>query len=615
MNLYDERDITSAPWPDTEAGRRARDFLVPLFQQGAMAFFSERTTFRLVELDGLLLPLSINDAEYGNTGAFSLFARYITNQRAAIADNEGFGPVARRVVSRVLQGLGGVLKASRINKCIFVDNWPTLRNTTPLLSADQVRRLTRFLTERFPGHAIAFPALSPATHAPLLDTLTECGYSALYTPYTRMGLAHGEEIHRKVRENRRRDARLLETSGYQLVDARDVPGCAPRLAELYRMLNREKYRTNPDVRPEYFEAALRGGPIHLRALVKDGRIDVFYGISVVGDVLWSPVAGYDLGVPREVGLYRILNSLLLKEAVDRGVAIETGAGADEFKSLRGDRPLPRYCIVYTDHLLPHRKAGWRLLQRFANGSLLPAARGYLRRIDGDAVVGFDAIPQRFVPPFMSPGESVELLRKDLEAMEAELEEIPRLERRERAGRLAALAKKLEDWPPPLPPRLSELREKLGHMTQRLNEEKPGRSREATKARRAELARSLIASAMKLGDATLVVSHLGEAPVEQLRAVASAVREAAASSAVVLTGTQGGKVVMFAAAAPELCARGVDAGALLAQVTPVVEGRAEGGPELAWGEGTRREGVDAALEAARQFLQARLGGEPREVGGR
>ncbi len=604
MNLYDARDITAAPWPDTEEGRNARDFLVPLFQQGAGAFFSERTRFLLLELDGLLIPLSLNDGEYGNTGAFSPYARYIANQRTAIAANDAFGPMKGRLVSGVLQGLGGVLRAARINKCIHVDNWPTLRNTTPLLSDDQVRRLTGFLTERFPGHALVFAALSPATHSPLLDTLVACGYSTLYMPYTRMALPHGEELGRKVRENRRRDSKLLEGSGYQLVDGRDLPGCAPRLAELYRMLNREKYRTNPDVRPEYFEAALRGGPLRFRLLVKDGRVDVFYGFTVTGDVLWSPVAGYDLGVPQDVGLYRILNSLLLREAVDRGLALETGAGADEFKSLRGDRPLPRYCAVHTAHLPSYRQSGWRLLARFANGSLLPAARAHVRRIDGDTVVGFDGIPQRFAPPFLSPRESVARLRAELDAVEAELDAAGQLEGEEQAQRFAALARKLEEWPSP-PLRVSELREKLAHMQQRVQEEKR-RRRSSPRAQRAELTRSLVASAVKLGDATLVLSHLGESSAQHLRSVADAVRKAAASSAVVLMGTQGNTVVLATAAAPELLPRGVDAAGLLAQVTPSVEGRGEGGPELAWGEGTRPEGVAAALEAARRFLQSRLG---------
>lgn len=605
MNLYDARDISNAPWPDTEEGRGARDFLVPLFQQGAGAFFSERSRFALLEVDGLLMPLSINDGEYGNTGAFSPYARYITNQRTAIAANDAFGPVKGRVLSGVLQGLGGVLRASRINKCIHVDNWPTLRNTTPLLSGDQVRRLTGFLTERFPGHAIVFGALSPATHSPLLDSLRAEGYSVFYMPYTRLALPHGEELSRKVRENRRRDARLLEESGYQVVDGRDMPGCAPRLAELYRMLNREKYRTNPDATPQYFEAALRSGLMHFRLLVKDGRIDVFYGFTVRGDLVHSPVAGYDLSVPQDVGLYRILNSLLLQEAVDRGLAIETGAGADEFKSLRGDRPLPRYSAVYMDHLASYRQSGWKLLMRFANGSLLPAARAHVRRLDGDTVTGFDGIPARFTPPFMSPRESVALLCRELDAVEAELDAVPSLEGEAQTQRLAELARKLEEWPSP-PLRVSELREKLSRMQQRVQEEKR-RKRTSPRAQRAELTRSLVASAVKVGNTALVLSHLGEATAEHVRSVADAVRKAVASSAVVLTGTQGGTVVLVTAAAPELLPRGVDAGALLAQVTPAVEGRGEGGPELAWGEGTRPEGVAAALEAARRFLQVRLGG--------
>ena len=603
MKLHDARDIASAPWPDTQEGREARDFLVPLFQQGTGAFFSERADFRLLEMDGRLIPLAFNTAQYGNSGLFSVHARYITNQRVAIAANDAFGPVKGRVLSGVLQGLGGVLRAARINRCIHVDHWPTLRNTAPPLTVDPVRRLTDFLTERFPGHALVFSALSPATHAPLLDALADAGYCALYTTYTRMCLPHGDTaLDRKARENRRRDARLLEGSGYQFVDPRDVPGCAPRLAELYRMLNREKYRTNPDCRPEYFEAALRGGPMRLRALVKDGRIDVFYGFTVMGDVVYSPVAGYDLAVPQDVGLYRILNSLLLKEAVDRGLALETGAGADDFKSLRGDRPVPRYGAVYTRHLPRYRQEGWKLLVRFANGSLLPAARGHVRRIDGDAVAGFDAIPSRFAPPFLSPRESVAQLREALDAVEAGLDAAGALEGEARALRLAELSRKLEEWPSP-PLRVSELRGKLGRMMQQLQGEK---RRTSPRAQRAELTRSLVASAVKLGDTPLVLGHLGESSAQHLRAVADAVRKAATSSVVVLTGTQGGTVVLVTAAPAELLPRGVDAAGLLAQVTPAVEGRGEGGPELAWGEGTRPEGVTAALEAARQFLHLRLG---------
>ncbi|PTL76743.1 hypothetical protein [Vitiosangium sp. GDMCC 1.1324] len=50
MNLYDESTIADAPWPDTEEGRKARGFLVPLFQQGLQAFFGDRSTQRLLAI-------------------------------------------------------------------------------------------------------------------------------------------------------------------------------------------------------------------------------------------------------------------------------------------------------------------------------------------------------------------------------------------------------------------------------------------------------------------------------------------------------------------------------------------------------------------------------------
>jgi hypothetical protein len=82
MILYDESTLPRVPWPDTSEGRFARDFLGPLLRQGSTAFVSDRTTLRLVGLDGLLIPVAVNDAEYDNSPLFSVFARYVTTQLA-----------------------------------------------------------------------------------------------------------------------------------------------------------------------------------------------------------------------------------------------------------------------------------------------------------------------------------------------------------------------------------------------------------------------------------------------------------------------------------------------------------------------------------------------------
>jgi hypothetical protein len=602
MHVYDETTIEVAPWPDTEEGRRARGFLVPLFQQGPQAFFEDRSTLRLLRLDDWLIPLSINDGEYKNSYFFSVFARYITSQLPGIA-TLSWSPVLRFAAHSALWNLGNLLKATQIDKCIQVDNWPSLRNMAAPLSTGQVRRLTDFLITRYPEHAIVFPALSPATHAPLLNNLKAEGYAFANMTHTRVLLPYGVELSRKVRENRRRDARLLDASGYHVVDGRDVPGCAPRLAELYRMLNREKYRTNPPISPAFFEAALRGEMIRFRLLVKDGRIDTFYGFMVKDDVLYSPAAGYELSSPQEVGLYRILNNLLMQEALERGIAIETGGGADSFKALRGDRSVPRYNAVYFRHLPSRRHLGWWLVQHLANEVLLKVARAHLETVD-EGLVGFDGVPETFAPPFMTPRESVELLRRELDALERELEQASVLEGRELAERLPALTRALDGWPCP-PRRVAELRQRLAGLERRPGEERRSR-RVSSRAQRVEIAHQLLAGASKLGDTTLVIHHVGEASAQHLRALAEQLRKATTHAAVVLTGTQGGTVALVAAATPGLIQRGVDAAQVLAHAAPAVEGGAHGGADVAWTEGSRPEGIALALEAARQYLQARLG---------
>src|SRR5688500_7589569 len=149
MILYDENTIADAPWPDTEEGRRARSFLVPLFQQGTHAFFEDRSTLRLLALDVLLIPLSIHDAAYDHSYFFSIFARYITSQRAVLKKGN-WKPLPRLAMDSALWSMGALLKGASIDKVVQVDNWPTLRNMGALLTADQVRRLTEFLAARYP---------------------------------------------------------------------------------------------------------------------------------------------------------------------------------------------------------------------------------------------------------------------------------------------------------------------------------------------------------------------------------------------------------------------------------------------------------------------------------
>ncbi|NOK16542.1 DHHA1 domain-containing protein [Corallococcus carmarthensis] len=604
MTLYDADTVDACSWPQTPQARLARDYFVPVMKRGSTAFLSDRTTLRLVAMDDLRIPLAINEAEYGNSPMHSTWVRYIGLPVAAVTA-ETYG-AARAVVMRgAMRTLGAMLKAARIDKCVYVDHWLVLRNLHVSLDEAQVERLTAFLAEHFPGHAIVFPAINPASASPLLNTLAARDYGFVYAAHTRMTLPT-QDVSRQVRENRRRDGRLLEAAGYRVVDGRELPGCAPRLRELYRSLNADKYHSTLDFTEEFFAWTLREGIFQYRLAVKDGRVDGFYATHVSDDVVWSPLFGYDLSLPQELGLYRGLVHRLMQDALEVGLTIELGPGADPFKSLRGSQPVPRWSAFHVKHLSGFRQYAWRTLQRYVNGGVRPAANAMLKKIDGDAAVGFGPLTLPFTPPTgQTPREAARALREQVDALEASLESAARQEGEARLRELAPLSQALHNWPQPMP-RVVALRERLTRLEQDARR-KPAQAVAPASESPADQARRLLQDATRWGETMLVAAHLGELPAPHLKALVEALRQAAGSVGVVLTATRGGKVVLVTAASDALRGQGVDAGQLMAQAAPCVEGKGGGSPEVAWGGGSRADGIDAALAATRRFVESRLAG--------
>ncbi|MGE6763237.1 GNAT family N-acetyltransferase [Corallococcus interemptor] len=598
MTLYDADTVDACSWPETPQARLARDYFVPVMKRGSTAFLSDRTTLRLVAMDDLRIPLAINEAEYGNSPLHSLWVRYIGLPVQAVTA-EAYG-AARAVVMRgAMRTLGSMLKAARIDKAVYVDHWLVLRNLSVSLDEAQVERLTAFLVERFPGHAIVFPAINPANASPLLNTLAARDYGFLYGSHTRMTLPT-QDVSRQVRENRRRDGRLLEAAGYRIVDGRELPDCAPRLRELYRSLNADKYHSTLDFTEEFFAWTLREGIFQYWLAVKDGRVDGFYATHVSDDTVWSPLFGYDLSLPQDLGLYRGLVHRLMQDALEVGLTIELGPGADPFKSLRGSQPVPRWTACYVKHLSGFRRYAWRTLQRYVNGGVRPAANAMLKKIDGDAAVGFGPLTLPFTPPTgQTPREAARAMREQVDALEAQLESAARLEGEARLRALSPLSQTLHNWPQPMP-RVVALRERLTRL------EREAR-RKPEQAVSPELqARQLLQDATRWGYTTLIAANLGEVPAPHLKALVEALRrELVGIVGVVLLATRGDKVVLATIASDALRSVGMDAGQLMAQAAPCVEGKGGGSPEVAWGGGSRADGIDAALSATRHFVESRL----------
>ncbi|MFI6596534.1 hypothetical protein ACIBHX_09800 [Nonomuraea sp. NPDC050536] len=345
------------PWPDTEDGRYARDYLTPLMEQGSEPFVANaRTTVAVLLVDGeIVLPITVNDGERGNAWVCSPYTHYVTYSREELRVLDS--RTLRAVLGGALSALGALFRWSRMDRVVLVNNWLLSTNLYPAMKDRQLAEVVAFLRERFPGHAIGFCSVNRPIEG------------CVMVPGRRIYLARPGEQGYRLRKRWRRDLRLIERRGYEVV----VPDGPKRVVELYDLLYLDKYSRN---NPQFTARFVGELPMTYLALARDGMIDGVLGYFVRDGVLTTPVFGYDTALPQPLGLYRMLSALVYQVAADRGLVVNDSAGAGEFKRLRGAVPEIEYRAVHVAHLPWRRRAGWVALSRLLEWIAVPLMRRY-----------------------------------------------------------------------------------------------------------------------------------------------------------------------------------------------------------------------------------------------
>ncbi len=117
--------------------------------------------------------------------------------------------------------------------------------------------------------------------------------------------------------------------------------------------------------------------------------------------------------------------------------------------------------------------------------------------------------------------------------------------------------------------------------------------------------ALLASAEKIGDASLLVSRVTAANVEALREMGDVLREKLGSTVIVLGAVIGERPNFLVISTKELNAR-VHAGNLVKQIAAIAGGGGGGRPDMAQAGGKDASKLDEALELARGLARAALG---------
>src|SRR5262249_40562731 len=88
----------------------------------------------------------------------------------------------------------------------------------------------------------------------------------------------------------------------------------------------------------------------------DGQLAAVVGCFIRGDILTTPIVGYDTSRPASDGLCRLASVLLAQMTQERGLRLNGSAGAASFKRNRGPRAVIEYSAYFVDHLSSFRRA-------------------------------------------------------------------------------------------------------------------------------------------------------------------------------------------------------------------------------------------------------------------
>lgn len=363
--LYTRENIDSLHWPSTPDGEYARNYLLPMIQDGPQKYIRNvhNTEVMIAKVDETLLPITVTDFHPENTYTCSPYSHYVSYggyEEVRHLEN----PPVEALIKLALHPVAGWLRHSNFDRVVFVNNWLLSTNLYPPITATQLEVLSEALIGWFPERAIVFRSVNGSRDPHIRQTLESRGYDLVLS--RQVWFMDPEEA-RRTRQYKE-DARVLRRHGYEVVDGGSLSDddlC--RAVELYNLLYLEKYSYyNPQFSEHFLRLARDKGILTLRGLRRDGKLNGIMGYFARNGLMTQPLFGYDTALPQDEGLYRLLTLVTLQEGLARGLIVHASGGVGKFKKIRGGRSETEYNAVYTKHLPRARQRPWQVIQRIGD---------------------------------------------------------------------------------------------------------------------------------------------------------------------------------------------------------------------------------------------------------
>lgn len=349
----------------------AHAFVGAFARDGSRHYISNLTTQLLaLDLDGAVVPVTVNDAEYGQAFTCLPHSAYALYSKAEL--NVVETGAARPFLTAAAGTLGAFLRAARVNRVVNLNNWMMSTNLHARWSSAPIPAIRELLVERFPAHFIAVRSLTEWADAGLIRQLETDGWRLI--PARQIFVMDNPEAEWSAHSNRRKDLRKIELLDGKIVDLDTLEkGDAERIAELYQQLYIGKYTAlNPAFTPDFIRLTHETGVIRYRgARDPAGSLSAIAGTLDDGRVMTAPIIAYDLSRPRAHGLYRVAMALSATMACEADLKLNWSAGAGHFKANRGGRAIIEYTAFHDRHLPRPRRMALAALDQAVRRFIVP----------------------------------------------------------------------------------------------------------------------------------------------------------------------------------------------------------------------------------------------------
>jgi hypothetical protein len=323
----------------------------------------------LFKLYSDVIPVVQDNKSHKNSSYVTSFiAQYILYTREEVLKSAKYTKNQKRLAKFVPLTILPVIKMILGNDIVWINNNIT---STPLYNTKwdlyDIEELSEKLMRNYSNSVLIYKSVESTTNPELFQKFKSNDYIPLLG--RQVYIFDPKSSKYKKKRSFQMDKKLSQKQDrfyWAMLDL-DNDHEIERVLELYKKLYLDKHSIY--------------NPIYTKAFVKDGfgdfrlRFEVLkdklnsqnivavQGIHETDKVLNTSFIGYDQSLPQELGLYRLMNYELMRQAIEKGKILNMSSGAGDFKLKRGAIASFEYQMIYPKNLSSLQKKIWMYLAK------------------------------------------------------------------------------------------------------------------------------------------------------------------------------------------------------------------------------------------------------------